>query len=97
MKEINNKSIGAAQQPTEADVSRSEHSIYSHDGRMQKKSVTTFYESTLPSTSDSVELKKSAKGTTWSIKCYGEASDAYERAKQLYQQCEEQYGMGDAE
>ena len=98
MKEINNKSIGAANQPTEANVLRSEHnSIYTGSGKMHKKSITTTFESTMPSTSDSVELKKGAKGVVWSIKCYGTMPEAYERAKQLYQQLEETYGAGDAE
>ena len=95
---MSKRDINIAQdEQTEADVIQSEHSIHSSNGKMHKKSVTTTFESTMPSTSDSVELKKGTKGVVWSIKCYGTMPEAYERAKQLYQQCEEQYGMGDAE
>jgi len=47
------------------------------------------------SVNDSVELKKTTKGVAWNIKCYGESSEAMERANTLFNECEKMYGETD--
>ncbi len=59
---------------------------------MQQKNITISYEKPQRSSDDSVELKKTTKGTSWSIKVYGDGFDAMDRANKLYQQCQEKYG-----
>jgi hypothetical protein len=45
-----------------------------------------------PQNNDSVELKKSTKGTSWTIKCYGTSNEAVERANKIFDLCQELYG-----
>lgn len=46
---------------------------------------------------DSIELKKTTKGVTWNIKCYGEGNEAMQRANTLFDECKKLYGESEDE
>lgn len=50
-----------------------------------------------PQNNDSIELKKSTKGVSWTIKCYGASDEAVERANKIYELCQELYGENNHE
>jgi len=62
---------------------------------MQQRNVCISYEKPQKTSDDSVELKKTTKGTSWTVKVYGDGAEALDRANKLYEQCEQRYGGED--
>jgi hypothetical protein len=86
-----NKKVAANISSIEADdIQQQIQKVADANGLQQKFSI--FLESVPKSINDSVELKKTTKGVTWNIKCYGESAEAMQRANKLFDECEEKYG-----
>ena len=90
-----NKKIAANKGSIEASDIQQIQQIADENGLQQRFSI--FLETIPKSVNDSVELKKTTKGTTWKIKVYGESAEALKRADELYNECEQKYGDSEDE
>ena len=91
MNKRENKKVAAETGSIEASDIQTQIQKLADENGLQPK-FSFFLESTPKSVNDSIELKKTSKGTNWTIKVYGESKEAMQRANELFEECKNKYG-----
>lgn len=86
-----NKNVAAKKQLGAEDLHKQIQKI-AEENNLEQRFFNISFEKQTQSNNDSVELKKTSKGVTWSIKCYGKSQEAMKRANEIFDECNNLYG-----